>query len=1142
MLISENIRGLPLTRLEQNALSLYDKMQESWDNIYSIWNLVLKRATNALQIIDWIQSWSLEASIELSSDIVLVATKLRGDLSNVLRKKWTESKENDMNNREYFIKNARYDYGSCYSVNNWRVNQGTRNLFKDSNWNSVWTKGYLSKLWRAFWIKLKIDQLKKWKKLAWIEEMNTRQYFIKNARYDYESCNYANNWKVNTGTDNPFKCSNLEKIGVKKYLGELWEVFWTGWGVDSLKKWRELVWIEEMNHKEYFIKNAKYDYESCTKANNWKVTTAVGNPFKCSNSEKIIPQTYLLRIWKAFLIDWRAGQLKKWRELAWNSKEFILDEYFEKLSWLGLEDAISLLRDDPLKLKFYIQFAHPEFSEDDINKLISTGFKAFHSRISESRFDIYLKYNTKLKNPEITYQLPKETEGNTFILKWKALWADFVYIWWDYNRRIKVDEKWYFMAVIPLKIWQKNEFRFISLNTKDELRSKEFNFEVRQIWESNDIEALITLLSWLREEITEWILEDEQRYNLLLRNTQHVLIKKFTHSFEDWCEYIETLSNRSSSEVVTKILVDTLTHFTYINELKFDNINEDTSLYFFQKYCICEIQRKIEAWEPWVILANEPWLWKTVVSLVTINWKKALIISPNAVVSTWWEEARKFLKHPSMLVLQNMSQEDRKKKLRDKPSGHIVTNIDFLQQIDDEERFELLSRDWDWFIVYDEAHSRKNLNSKQTQWAMKLEWNFLLMLSASPFKDPKSFRRMMHNINPLDLRFVSDSAFEEAFPEDDPQALKALNLLAQSSVIRFKKQDVMEELDTSISLEEQKDRLPKKNYIDHNEHWSFELGKSQCYSVYEMFLNWWKWCEKNDKYVPKDKIAKLDWLRGSWNLMAKQHALRQTVNNLDYIWERWDNQKDDEMKRIVNKSLSEWRKPIIFCRYNAQAKKYAKMFKDLNPASYTWITNSEWEKKWINWKPIKYMKLPDWWWALDENGYPIECEDWSPILALDYERITFQKAKDRKLIISTSAWIQWVTFTAWKTLIFDDLPRDYVEQYQAEDRPHRIDNEYKTHYDITYYKLISKYPQSFLEEMKQKWVRKLQNWNYEEVLNQKEAEDELLPTAYDEFFKQWTWDHRHYNNLLIQKDKFQLLNDWIIQNDEFYSWDILNVA
>ena len=537
--------------------------------------------------------------------------------------------------------------------------------------------------------------------------------------------------------------------------------------------------------------------------------------------------------------------------------------------------------------------------------------------------------------------------------------------------------------------------------------------------------------------------------------------------------------------------------------------------------------------EPGVVLANDPGTGKTRTAWMAINHGKALIIAPNSVVSTWGEEAAKCLRHSDLLMLQNISYSERKRLLEEDKSRHRVTNIEFLREHEDAARLSLLS-DEDTIIVQDEAHSRTNLKSDQTIGARKLKGKFQLFLTATPAKDPVMLRRLLHNLYPDDPRFSSDAAFQRAFPADDPQALRTLSLIKQRSYIRFRKHDVMQEVDPKVPLEKQHDRLPRKEYVPPEKFGSFTMSEEQAWALYEMFTDWDRWAKKYERYIPNDRIAKKDNLRHG-NSLTKRHALRQTVNNPMYINAQGvEDEKEKEVQRIVEKSFREKRKVVIFCMYIAQAQKYAELLKEYHPALYTGLTSDERVKRDPSRRPIRYRKNPEGGWALDEHGYPIEDLKGQPMLALDYERLTFQNAPNRQVMLATyAAGAVGVTFTAGKAVIDDDLPSGCIMDIQHEDRTHRIDHEHQTHYEVKHYRMVSAYPEKFLAAMRKRWVVKQSDGTYREYGNQQPAEAAAkrlkteARTAYETFFAQGTFDQVQARNLATQRTMFHLINDGI---------------
>jgi superfamily II DNA or RNA helicase len=681
-------------------------------------------------------------------------------------------------------------------------------------------------------------------------------------------------------------------------------------------------------------------------------------------------------------------------------------------------------------------------------------------------------------------------------------------------------------------IGAKNTLRITPVNHEHKQIGPSTEVEIFQTGEPDDIEALVKLLDQMGSDVLENIKTDPGRHEYVVRQAEQVLIRKFSGSFAKGKAYVENLIAEAKSSAVRKVLKAVLKRFIAIDNTVHSNIKKNHPLYFFQKYCVAEIQSAIAEGKNGIVLANDPGLGKTRTALVAVNGDPATIITPNSVVTSWEEEAQKALVDPDILVLQDMHSKDRKELLRTSKARHTVTNVEFLRSTEGDERYDLLSNK-DTIVVQDEAHGLLNLSTEQSKGARRLSYKFLLLLSATPAKDPKTLRRILHLLEPADPRFSSDKAFTTAFPGNDPKALKTLSVLKQQYMIRFTKEDVLETMDPRKPISQQKHCLPRKEHIPEDQMGSFTLTEDQCEAMYELLLNFPEWTEKYDKYVPKDAIAREDQLRGNSNSLVKTHALRQTANNPSYVGSKEADPKAAEMQRTVDAMLAEGRKVVIFCQYNAQAQKYAELLKAHCPSLYTGLTSKQGNRTGPDGKPLLYKKNTQGAWVMDNRGLPQEDPNGEPMSALDYERLSFQNAPERRVMISTyAAGAVGVTFTAGKATIFDDLPDDIVKEIQAEDRTHRIDHEHQTHHSVKYVRMVSRYPQSFLEKMKKVWVRQQSDGTYEEVTNRKEAEREELETAYETFFAQGTYDEVRLAGLATQRMRFRLINDGIADPSE----------
>ncbi len=794
-----------------------------------------------------------------------------------------------------------------------------------------------------------------------------------------------------------------------------------------------------------------------------------------------------------------------------------------KLEALNVEDAVALLAHQPSKLKAYLAIAHPELSPEEVDLLVGHSFKRLHNR----RTYDYSDFKNELEAPQVM-QFPRRTADAAACVGGLARGADCVLIEGDVStRRVKTAEDGTFAARIPLDIGARNTLRIVPVNHDKKQVGPAAEVVILQTGEPDDIDALVALLGQMGTQAVDSIKTDPGRQEYVVRQTEQVLIRKFSGKFAKGKDYVAGLIAKTDSPAVRKVLRTVLSRFTKIDKMEHPNVKKGAPLYFFQKYCIAEIQRAMEEGKNGMVLANDPGLGKTRTALVAVNGDPATIITPNSVVSSWTEEAQRALLCPDLLVLQNMHSRQRKEALRETTAQHCVTNVEFLRAAQDDERYELLSNA-ETIVIQDEAHGLLNLGSEQSKGARRLQHKFLLLLSATPAKDPKTLRRILHLLEPDDPRFSSDKAFAQAFPGNDPKALKTLSLLKQQYMIRFTKEDVLETMDPRLPISQQKHRLPKKEYVPEEQMGCFTLTDDQCEAMYELFLDFHQWTQDYDRYVPKDAIAHEDQLRGNSNALVKTHALRQTANNPSYVGSAEPDPKAAEMLRTVEAFLAEGRKVVIFCQYNAQALKYAELLRAHCPSVYTGLTSKQGLRTGADEQPLRYRKNTHGAWVMDGRGLPQEDPNGEPMSALDYERLAFQNAAERRVMISTyAAGSVGVTFTAGKATIFDDLPDDVVKEIQAEDRTHRIDHEHQTHHSVKYVRMVARYPESFLEKMKRVWVRKKPEGSYDEVSNRRIAEKEGLETAYDTFFAQGTYDEVRLAGLATQRTRFRLINDGI---------------
>lgn len=227
---------------------------------------------------------------------------------------------------------------------------------------------------------------------------------------------------------------------------------------------------------------------------------------------------------------------------------------------------------------------------------------------------------------------------------------------------------------------------------------------------------------------------------------------------------------------------------------------------------------------------------------------------------------------------------------------------------------------------------------------------------------------------------------------------------------------------------------------------------------------------------------------------------------------------------------------MIFCRYEAQAIKYADLLRKHHPASYTGQMSQQGVvMDTSTGQPKRY--------SVDNEGHYYEDPVGEPMRMLEHERQRFQDDPQSKVLIVTyGAGSVGTTFTAGKATIYDDLPVDCKEDIQAEDRTHRIDPDHQTHTSVEYYQMQARYPRRFIERMKSTWIRRqtdqdgdrISGWEEYDGRGKPKENDEENPwvTAYEAFFGQGTFDQFHSERLQNQRLMFHLINDGIGDESE----------
>ena len=173
---------------------------------------------------------------------------------------------------------------------------------------------------------------------------------------------------------------------------------------------------------------------------------------------------------------------------------------FEAISELSLEEAISFLGSDPYKLKLYLQHAHPELTEEEVDRIIIRSFKGLVMGSNITKEENI--WSIQISWAAIRVQkFPRSTEEPTITIEGAAPEGEHVHIAGCWNRRIRT-ENGNFKVVIPLKQGEDNEIRLMAVDVHNKLRSPQRRFVVQQEGEAvDDVEELIRMLDGLSAQL-----------------------------------------------------------------------------------------------------------------------------------------------------------------------------------------------------------------------------------------------------------------------------------------------------------------------------------------------------------------------------------------------------------------------------------------------------------------------------------------------------------------------------------------------------------------------------------------------------------------------------------------------------------------
>nr|MBP9855424.1 DEAD/DEAH box helicase [Candidatus Omnitrophota bacterium] len=833
------------------------------------------------------------------------------------------------------------------------------------------------------------------------------------------------------------------------------------------------------------------------------------------------------------------ARLKDWPLKKVNNANAI-EEYIE--NHLEIQDAIASTIEDPEALYAYLMFT-------DVPVEMARGIviESFHGIRGAARtisdLDDYNNY-TETDDQMTLEEVPSETADLRFTMRGKVpAGYSQVQIYVDRDRIVDVDENGHFTVNFILERGKVAQFGFFGINEEAQTRTKSTVITVSQTSPPKDIGAIFDELLSKKEELQVKIFNNKEQLKYLTKRMEISALKHFTEDEKEGFLYLDQKIEQMKSPFMKQLYRFIKEKFEEIDAFEVEDLRKSEKLYFYEKYAIRETTERMN--DPnnpskGVILALEQGLGKTLVALSAVRKDPngAAIIVPNAVVTTWGEQEGHFFedKETETHIITGTGVQ-KAKKIEEAGNKSKVVNLEYIR---DKKHVMGLNKNPKQVLVLDESQFISRPGSQQSEGATDIKRRFTILISATPFANTEAARSVIKFLERGNKGLEDSKVFKRLFDTNDPESLRLLHFWFNQYLIRIKKRDVFKEYDKSKPLEEQKDRLPSKEFISPEELGEYELTPEQADAQLQMFTDWLGWVQRKiaSGGVKTEDDAIIQKRERDENYFSKMHSLRQMSNTPKYIGIDQESPKLKSMDKIVEKEvINKNGKVVIFAQYRNQVKEYLSRYADLNAISY--YGDTEHEKPTIKGylatedgqKLRLFKKKNRYEYDIDLNGLLIEDPKGDPITSLDYNRLVFQNDPTAKVLIATyDSGAVGVTFTAADAVIFDDLARDYTVQYQAEDRANRIDNLRKK-YAVRYYNLIAKYPESFINKVRDLY-QVTDSYNSKKLVTADEITDEMeqddnleIESLYDLYFSNGTYDQVHFKNLQAQKRIFELILD-----------------
>ncbi len=204
---------------------------------------------------------------------------------------------------------------------------------------------------------------------------------------------------------------------------------------------------------------------------------------------------------------------------------------------------------------------------------------------------------------------------------------------------------------------------------------------------------------------------------------------------------------------------------------------------------------RLAHWNAGACLADDMGLGKTIQALALLvargNDGPALVVAPTSVCSNWIEEARRFA---PTLVMKELRNGDRGRTLSElEPLDVVVATYGLLQN-----EIDLLSAVSWHTIVLDEAQAIKNMATRRSMAAMKLNGDFRMATTGTPIENHLGeLWNLFRFLNPHFLGSLESFNRRFATPierDGDRDARMRLKKAIQPFILRRNKEQVLEEL------------------------------------------------------------------------------------------------------------------------------------------------------------------------------------------------------------------------------------------------------------------------------------------------------------------------------------------------------------